>query len=664
MPLWKPRTTGTDAASSDPPPRPGPTGRSGGPGASSVPSRATNRPRYKPAVLSPPSSSRPAPPLPLSDLSKLSEADFQSVCAGVYSQLLRTRTGRSTRHGRPQVEELIETPVMATPTVDKFLSSLSDLLRTRNALELRSYLLVEPPLPPIYSSLTSELRQAFPKGGNSVNALDRKCTQLLPEDRDRNPDDEAGTSWPAFVTFAREYLEYLRDVNVENLLDTHQLLSSLTNQCITALSNSTLGLIILPACISLSATLARLASNLDKRPELTAHLLRRKIVANGDDDSDSKQTLVEGTAELIQRAFTICLTDRTSSPQGIGPDGKPEGKKIGIYCFANLVLKLLFQCHKTRLASQIFTNIAQQSPPLSAFPASQRVSYLYYLGRFSFSNNHFLRAQASLEAAYLQCHSRCLGQRRSILVYLITCNIILGRFPSSKLLARAEASGLSERFSPVCIAIARGDLGSFKDSLRGKHETWFLRRGILLPLRNRCEVLVWRSLARKTFLLGGTSGDDSKKAPTFSLQDLLHLAQALEGRSSHPGTVHQGAGYTDPDLEDTEEAPEALLPNTAEIEAILASLIDQGLLHGFLSHKLQKFAILGSKRKGAEGGLKVGFPNVWDVLQRQLGPRPELSVIPGWRKDEGRYPKRSGGAYGPGMVVNLSGARPAGAALS
>ena len=77
---------------------------------------------------------------------------------------------------------------------------------------------------------------------------------------------------------------------------------------------------------------------LDKRPDLTRRLRMSNI-----DQGETRKTLVEGTAESIQRAFTMCLTERSANRNGIGRDGKPEGKKIGIYSFANLVLKLLFQ---------------------------------------------------------------------------------------------------------------------------------------------------------------------------------------------------------------------------------------------------------------------------------------------------------------------------------
>lgn len=114
---------------------------------------------------------------------------------------------------------------MATPTTDKFLSGVAGLLRARDALQLQQYILVEPPLPDIFSMLKSELRQAFPDKNDA--ALERKCSDLLPEDQDGGGPDAQGSAWPGFVAFMREYLEFLRDVDVENLLEAHELLSAL-----------------------------------------------------------------------------------------------------------------------------------------------------------------------------------------------------------------------------------------------------------------------------------------------------------------------------------------------------------------------------------------------------------------------------------------------------
>jgi len=418
--------------------------------------------------------------------------------------------------------------------------------------------------------------------------------------------------------------------------------------------------------------LSRLAIGLDKKPELIAHLVKHST-----DESGVRETLPERAANIIRQAFVTCLNDRASGVR----ETLPEGKKVGIYKLANLCLKVLFQCRKTRNAEQIFVNIYNQAPSLSLYPRSERVTYLYYLGRFLFANNHFFRSLSTLQEAYSQCHLKCTKQRRLILIYLLASNIILGRLPSPRVYERPEATGLAEVFQPICRSIATGNLASFRKVMDfdSPNAPWLIRHRVLLQMRNRCEVLVWRSLARKTFLVAGAQGNaNEKKAPTFNLNDMLLLVRAMEKRASirnptthangKPGSRHTnwifmtdnetGAidRYVDPDLEG--EKPESLLPDMLEIESMLSSLVDQGFLNGFISHRQLRFAIVGAKKKGA---LAAGFPNIWEVIRARSDDE-----VPGWKKevtssrvnDLSQRQQR----YGPGMVVNLTGARPAGSA--
>lgn len=88
--------------------------------------------------------------------------------------------------------------------------------------------------------------------------------------------------------------------------------------------------------ISLSEALSKVVMILHRQPDLMAG----RRAATGDEDSKS---MVEQSADIIQKIFTSCLTDRSS-----GRFAKPEGKKVGVYVFANLVLGLLFtvsDCH-------------------------------------------------------------------------------------------------------------------------------------------------------------------------------------------------------------------------------------------------------------------------------------------------------------------------------
>ena len=110
---------------------------------------------------------------------------------------------------------------MPTPTLDQFVLEVSQILREKNSLKLRNYLILEPPLPTLYTVLISELRQRYP--AFTQDTLESNCKRLLPED---NEGDDGG-SWTAFLTFLVEYFAFLRDVNVEQLVETYGKLRSL-----------------------------------------------------------------------------------------------------------------------------------------------------------------------------------------------------------------------------------------------------------------------------------------------------------------------------------------------------------------------------------------------------------------------------------------------------
>lgn len=102
-----------------------------------------------------------------------------------------------------------------------------------------------------------------------------------------------------------------------------------TSSCSTAFGHPTHGAMLLKASMSLSEALARLTMMLNRRPDIARQMRTT--------DEDNSKSIAESSAEIIQKIFTICLTDRSS-----GRFNKPEGKKVGVYMFANLVLKLLF----------------------------------------------------------------------------------------------------------------------------------------------------------------------------------------------------------------------------------------------------------------------------------------------------------------------------------
>jgi len=246
-------------------------------------------------------------------------------------------------------------------------------------------------------------------------------------------------------------------------------------------------------------------------------------------------------------------------------------------------------------------------------------------------------------------------------------------------MSRPEAAGVLEKFAPISKSIRKGDILAFKRALgpESGNEQWFFQKGVLLPLLYRCEILVWRSLARRVFLLTYPWPFDpnSRKAPTLDIMDLVNAAQycqkLLEGWQKpvdsiafmQSGRTHPNAQFMKtPDLVPPPQGPKKLgaqegtvfgnkMPDLLEIEAIVASLVQQGFLGGFISHNQGKFAILGAKIRG--GPLNAGFPNVWEVVKARAEREGKDTEVPAWVRSERKAIM--------GGVVNLSGiARPVG----
>ena len=377
----------------------------------------------------------------------------------------------------------------ATPTLGQFLNQVNGLIAARNEAKLADWLVLEPPFGTIYLQMIDELRRVFPKEKEA--ALEERCAQSLKAAQE----GDQGSNWTSFTRFMVQYLGYLRDVSPDPsaYLDTYNLLRELQGRANSALGHPSLGNLMLQTVVTNARLVCRLAIGLDRQPELLAG----SRMEGAGEEGGYRETLPEKAANTIRVAFTTALNDRSGSPGGLDSDGKPEGKKRGIYILANLCLKILFQCRKTRNATQIFEQISGNAPPLAAYSKSQRVTFLYYLGRFLFQHNHFYRAQLALQAAYTEspAHEQCAKQRRLILIYLITCNMILGRFPSNALLSRPEAHGFTERFQPLCAAIRSGNLIQFHHltSLTSPHAAWFLHHRILFRHGEKGFLVRWAS---------------------------------------------------------------------------------------------------------------------------------------------------------------------------
>ncbi|KAF1916237.1 hypothetical protein BDU57DRAFT_224195 [Ampelomyces quisqualis] len=556
-------------------------------------------------------------------------------------------------------------------------TALNSGIQIWNANQLKDIVIIEPDYPSDHQELIQSLRNNYPESdSNTEQRLEQLIKRVVSETAEsQDADGRPVQSWASMVTFLIGWMAFLRDVDPNNLLQVYQRLSELLQQATSALQHPTKGILMLPTIMSYSKVFAKVVVGLDKQPELIQHLVEESMNEEG-----QRESLPEKAANIVRQAFIICLNDRNTAPGGTR-DGRPDGKKIGIYKMANICLRILFQADKPESCETIFRNIMNSSPPLQIYPTAERVTFLYYLGRYHFANTDFYSAQLALQEAWNCCYadSRCFSQRRLILIYLVTSNIILGRFPTESIYQLAEAQGFREAFTPVTQAIRKGDLEAFRRitnlDLTHPSASFLLRYRLFYQIGNYCEVLVWRSLARKVFLLTGqlgaatttTGGKKEIKASSIDLHALLHAFLFLEGRAKIKNAAmaaqDQGPGkrnfghlffdhastskstYIDPDF----AGVEGLEPynhelDLLEIECICGSLITQGFLNGYISQKSSKVAVSGINKPG---GVRNGFPLPWEVIKSK-----NTNDVLGWKKE--------GGSVGSGQVVHLSGARPAG----
>ena len=110
---------------------------------------------------------------------------------------------------------------MASPTLNKFLGEVARLMKEKNGAQIQNYLHYEPPWPPLYEQMVTELRNAYPAVQQSN--LANMCSEKLPAEEE----GDGGGSFTSFVSFLAGYFAFIRDVDISQLLDTHDRLKAL-----------------------------------------------------------------------------------------------------------------------------------------------------------------------------------------------------------------------------------------------------------------------------------------------------------------------------------------------------------------------------------------------------------------------------------------------------
>ncbi|KAK7696258.1 hypothetical protein QCA50_000911 [Cerrena zonata] len=250
---------------------------------------------------------------------------------------------------------------------------------------------------------------------------------------------------------------------------------------------------------------------------------------------------MEEAARLISKAFSNCITDR-SSPYA-------ESRRWGVYYVVGLILKSYFRVKRISLSKNILRAIDANPdiPPLSSYPKSHQVTYRYYLGMLSFLSEDFVKAEQEFTLAFYGCHVGAHRNQLRILTYLIPLRILRGHLPSKDLLDRFPV--LDDLYAPFISAIRKGDIREYDETL-DRQERRLVELNLWLTLEKARELCI-RGLFRRVWV----SSDKSTRIPV----SMFHTGLQVAG--------------SDVPME--------------EAECLVANMIYRGYMRGYISHEKQ-----------------------------------------------------------------------------
>ncbi|XP_038051216.1 PCI domain-containing protein 2-like [Patiria miniata] len=249
---------------------------------------------------------------------------------------------------------------------------------------------------------------------------------------------------------------------------------------------------------------------------------------------------LEKAADTLMGCFRICAADSRASVE--------ESKKWGMLYLVNQLFKIYFKTNNLQLCKPLIRAIDSSSFK-DQFSISQRVTYRYYVGRKAMFDSDFKSAEEFLTFAFQRCHRASRQNKRLILIYLLPVKMLLGQMPKVKLLQKYDLM----QFANVARAVIEGNLKLLNSAIE-THEAFFAKCGVYLIV-DKLKIITYRNLFKKVYMI--------TKSFQLSIDKFMVVLTYLE-------------------LEDVD---------SAEVECILANLIYQGYIKGYISHQHQKLVV-------------------------------------------------------------------------
>uniref|UniRef100_A0A8C8GFG5 PCI domain-containing protein 2 n=1 Tax=Oncorhynchus tshawytscha TaxID=74940 RepID=A0A8C8GFG5_ONCTS len=228
--------------------------------------------------------------------------------------------------------------------------------------------------------------------------------------------------------------------------------------------------------------------------------------------------------------------------------GIDDSKKWGMLFLINQLFKIYFKINKLHLCKPLIRAI-DSSNLKDDYSMAQRVTYKYYVGRKAMFDSDYKPAEEYLSFSFQHCHRSSQRNKRMILIYLLPVKMLLGHMPNHQLLRKYDLM----QFADVTKAVSEGNLLLLNEAL-AKHETFFIRCGIFLILE-KLKIITYRNLFKKVYQLLKTH-----QLPLDAFLVALKMMQVEE-------------------------------VDIDEVQCILANLICEGHIKGYISHQHQKLVV-------------------------------------------------------------------------
>lgn len=253
---------------------------------------------------------------------------------------------------------------------------------------------------------------------------------------------------------------------------------------------------------------------------------------------------IDACADMLMSVFRVCASDSRTSIEFT--------KRWGLMSIINLLFKCYFKTNKLHLCKPLIlaieSNVANKDIK-DMFSIADRVTYNYFVGMKHMFENEFKGADKCLSFAFENCLKTSISNKRKILMCLIPVKITLGFMPTTTILKKYNLN----EFEDVVEAVKKGDIGLFNKTME-KYAPFFIKASIYLILE-KLKVITLRNLFKKIYHISGS----------FQI-DIVKFQCALNW-----------LGLCDVDSDET--------------ECILANMINDGYIKGYLSEQHKKIVV-------------------------------------------------------------------------